>query len=181
MDIKALLKRIEGGDRAAFACVVERFQRPLFSYLGRMGLLQGPAEEIAQETFLRAWRRLADFDPERGEFSTWLYTIAHNLAVNELGRAAGKHERTADEAMPEVACSGAQPAEALADLQRRRSLHQALRSLPLADRSALALAYFRELDLASIARIEGCSMNAIKVRLHRAKARLRHLLEKHDD
>lgn len=180
MNIKALLKQIEGGDRSAFTRVVEHFRRPLFGYLGRMGLHQGPAEEIAQETFLRAWSRLGDYNPARSEFSTWLFTIGRNLALHELARAAAKHEVATSEALPDVACERVQPTEASIDMQRRHRVHAALRALPLMDRSALALAYFQELDLASIARIEGCTTGAIKVRLHRAKQRLRQLLEDHD-
>ncbi len=104
MDIKALLQRIEGGERSAFAPVVEYFQSPLFGYLGRMGLHQEQAEEIAQETFLRAWSRLSDYDPARAEFSTWLFTIARNLALHELSRAAGKHEVEMSESLPDAAC-----------------------------------------------------------------------------
>jgi RNA polymerase sigma-70 factor (ECF subfamily) len=181
VDIKALLKRIEGGDRSAFTSVVEHFHRPLFGYLGRMGLHQGPVEEIAQETFLRAWSRFGDYDPTRAEFSTWLFTIARNLALHELARASGKHEVATAEALPDIAGDGIQPPDALSQAQRRRRVQIALRGLPVADRSALALVYFRELDLASIARIEGCSIGAIKVRLHRAKQRLRQLLEEHDE
>ncbi|MDZ4262961.1 MAG: sigma-70 family RNA polymerase sigma factor [Pseudomonadota bacterium] len=180
MDIKALLKRIEAGDKQAFASVVDHFQRPLFGYLGRMGLSQGPAEEIAQETFLRAWRRLGDYDPGRAEFSTWLFTIARNLALNELSRAACKYEVVTGEMLPDVAGDGLQPAAALSEMQQRRRLHAALCGLAPTQRSALALAYFKELDLASIARIEGCSVGAIKVRLHRAKQQLRQLLEEDD-
>lgn len=180
MDIKALLKRAEGGDRSAFTPVVEHYQRPLFGYLGRMGLHQGPAEEIAQETFLRAWSRLGSYDPARAEFSTWLFTIARNLALHEFARAAGKHEVAMGEMLPDIACDGVQPPDALNQAQRRRRVQAALRELPVADRGALALVYFQELDLASIARIEGCSIGAIKVRLHRARQRLRQLLEEHD-
>jgi RNA polymerase sigma-70 factor (ECF subfamily) len=61
--------------------------------------------------------------------------------------------------------------------QRRERLQRALRVLSVQDRSALALAYFQELDLAAIARIEHCTVAAIKVRLHRAKQRLREQLE----
>lgn len=181
MDIKALLQRIERGDRSAFSPVVEHFQHPLFGYLGRMGLHQSIAEEIAQETFLRAWSRLGDYDPARAEFSTWLFTIARNLALHELSRAAVKHEVATAETLPEIPCDGVEPAHALHRRQLRRRVHAALLDLPLTDRSALALAYFQELDLASIARIEDCTVGAIKLRLHRAKQRLRQLLEEHHE
>lgn len=177
MDINLLLRRIDRGDRSAFAELVEHFQRPLFGYLGRMGLRQGQAEEVAQETFLRAWQRLGDYDQARAAFSTWLFTIARNLAINELTRASSSHEQTFGEDMPEMACERRQPAQEVMNRQLRLQVQQALRMLPYDDRSALALAYYEELDMSSIARIEGCTVGAIKVRLHRAKQRLRQLLE----
>jgi RNA polymerase sigma-70 factor (ECF subfamily) len=177
VDINLLLRRIDKGDRSAFAELVEHFQRPLFGYLGRMGLRQGQAEEVAQETFLRAWQRLGDYDQARAAFSTWLFTIARNLAINELTRASSSHEQTFGEDMPEMACEHGQPAQEVMNRQLRLQVQQALRMLPYDDRSALALAYYEELDMASIARIEGCTVGAIKVRLHRAKQRLRQLLE----
>jgi RNA polymerase sigma-70 factor (ECF subfamily) len=180
VDIRPLLQRISAGDRQAFAGIVAHYQRPLFGFLGRMALGQGHAEEIAQETFLRAWNNLADYRPERAAFSTWLYTIARNLALHELERAARRHEQGAADGLPEPVCERAHPPEALARAQQQRRLHLALRQLPLAERSALALAYNHELDMAAIARIEGCSTAAIKTRLHRAKEKLRHLLEDSD-
>ncbi|MEQ1531381.1 MAG: sigma-70 family RNA polymerase sigma factor, partial [Methylococcales bacterium] len=156
MDINPILNRISNGDRSAFALIVQRFQQPLFGYLGRLGLSQGMAEDIAQETFLRAWKQLNDFDPARAAFSTWLFTIARNLALHELERAANKYEVMGED-LPEPVDVSTQPAEILSKIQQRRRLQNALRSLPLPDRSALALAYFQELDLAAVAHIEGCS------------------------
>jgi RNA polymerase sigma-70 factor (ECF subfamily) len=135
LDIKVILKRIENGDCSAFAIVVQQFQRPLFGYLRRMGLTQSLAEEIAQETFLRAWTRLNDYDPLRAEFSTWLFTIARNLALHELNRASSKREVASDETLPDFACEGIQPADALSQSQQRQQLLNALRDLPVADRS----------------------------------------------
>lgn len=177
VDIKAILARIERGDRSAFAEIVRHFQRPLFGYLGRMGLRQGQAEEVAQDTFLRAWQHLADYKAERAAFSTWLFTIARHLALNELGRASSSREWPVGDASPDAACERLQPLDAMSDAQDRERLRQALMALPADDRSALALAYFKELDMASIALIEGCTTGAVKVRLHRAKQRLRQLLE----
>ena len=92
MDIQPILQQIRQGNRQAYAPIVAHFQRPLFGYLGRMGLTQAQAEDLAQETFLRAWQALAQYDPQQAAFSTWLFTIAHRLALNELARAANKHE-----------------------------------------------------------------------------------------
>ncbi len=181
MDIKTILKRIEKGDHSAFATVVEHFQHPLFGYLGRMGLTQSIAEELAQETFLRAWNQLNRYDPTRAQFSTWLFTIARNLALHELERSSSRLEINEDEKILDTACKRNQPFESLTQTQQANNLMTLLKTLPPTDRSALALAYFQELDIASIARIEGCTASAIKVRIHRAKQKLRLLLEQQDE
>lgn len=182
MDISALLQRVARGDRAAYAELVRRHQRPLFAYLGRMGLPAGRAEEVAQETFLRAWVHLPRFDPARAQFSTWLYAIARHLALHELERASHQREIPvgADEGglldlVAETSPAG-DPAQRLDATRRAQQIRAALRELPTPDRSALALAYVHELSLADIARLEDCSVAAVKARLHRARQRLRERL-----
>ena len=177
VDIKAIIDRIRAGDRAAFAELLKRYERPLFGFLGRMGLAQAHAEEIAQETFLRAWRNLGDYDAQRAAFSTWLFTLARNLALNELASAAQRYEVAMGDATPDVACQRPQPLTLLVEREQKLLLQAAVRKLPLADRSALALAYVDDLGLAAIARIDGSTTGAIKTRLHRAKRKLRELLE----
>jgi RNA polymerase sigma-70 factor (ECF subfamily) len=175
MEITDVVERVISGDRA-YAQIVAQYQAPLFRYLGRMGLPQAQAEEIAQETFLRAWIRLGDFDPRRASFSTWLYTIAHRLALNAFGRAATRQE-IAFSAEHDSASEGLQPPEQMLALQRRQRLRAALLELPPRERAAIALAYIEDLPLAAVALIEGCTVGAIKTRLHRARRRLAELLE----
>jgi RNA polymerase sigma-70 factor (ECF subfamily) len=184
VDIQLILQHISRGNRQAFAAVVDRYQRPLFSYLGRMGLPQAMAEEIAQETFLRAWQNLGQYDPKRAEFSTWLFTIGRRLALNALERASHRLEvGQEDHLIPGEESEDhntPQPLERLELQQQQQRLQAALRRLPLHDRSALALAYLQGLDLKTIAAIENCSEAALKVRLHRAREQLRHWLEATD-
>ena len=179
MEIKQLIQKIATGDKQAYAIVVQHFQRSLFGFLSRMALSQSVAEEIAQETFLRAWKNLGEYKPDAGEFSTWLYTIARNLALNELSRSSMRQEVSTDETTPDMACERMQPPEVLHQKQQRQRLQRALCKLPLQDRSALALAYIHDLEMTAIAQIEGCTTAAIKTRLHRAKEKLRQLLEEH--
>jgi RNA polymerase sigma-70 factor, ECF subfamily len=180
-DIQSILQRIAAGEVAAYATIVNRFQGPLFGYLGRMGLRQALAEELAQETFLRAWRSLNAYRADKAAFSTWLFAIARNLAIDELNRSAQRFEISGcDESLLDPASDSPQPPELVQAAQQSRQLQAALRQLPMADRSALALVYSHELDLAQVARIEGCTSGAIKVRLHRARARLRELMEHTD-
>ncbi len=177
LNIELLLQRIAAGDVEAFAAVVGRYQRPLFGFLGRLGLSQAQAEELAQDTFLRAWRALGSFQPQKAAFSTWLFAIARNLAIDELNRLSRQSEVDFAHAEPELACESPQPLATMIAAENQRALQAALRQLPMTDRSALALVYSHELDLVQVARIEGCSPGAIKVRLHRARLKLRELLE----
>jgi RNA polymerase sigma-70 factor (ECF subfamily) len=176
MEITEVVERIISGDRQAFAQIIAAYQAPLFRYLGRMGLPQAQAEEIAQETFLRAWTRLGDFDAGRGAFSTWFFTIAHRLALNELARFATRHELPIADGF-DPAGDALEPPDATQTAQRARMLRAALLTLPDRERAALALAYVADLPLADVARVEGCSVGALKTRLHRARRRLAELLE----
>lgn len=172
--VTTILARIAAGEAAAFSELVTLYQRPLFAFLGRLGLSQAQAEDLAQETFLRAWSQLASYRPERGQFITWLFTIARNLAYDTLQKAAPiLLDSSVLEALP---AETHDPLQALDLKQRQAMLHAALRQLPLPDRSALALCYVHDLTLVEVAQIEAVSLAAIKTRLHRAKQRLRALL-----
>jgi RNA polymerase sigma-70 factor, ECF subfamily len=170
MNLDATVTACLAGDRLAFGAIVRLYQRPLFGFLGRMGLSQSLTQDLAQEAFIRAWSQLSSFDPKRAEFATWLFSIARNLALNEIGSA--RYKTTETTALPLD--------EALERKQQSQRLYRAIRALPFDDRSALSLAYVQELDMRSIALIENVSESAIKTRLHRAKQKLRELLENDD-
>ena len=189
---KQTLTSIQEGDKTAFAALIGRYQKPLFAYLGKMTLPQAIAEEIAQETFIRAWQAKESFDPERASISTWLFTIARRLALNELDRAARRFEVSDT---PSLSYSGAgsesgsqhfsdrfedssqsNPQERLQQAELKAALWQALRKLSLHDRSLLALAYLNELEFAVIAEIEDIPVGTVKSRLHRIRQRLKQLL-----
>lgn len=178
MDIDDVIRRISKGDKQAFAEIVMQYQQPIFSYLGRMSLSQAQAEEIAQEAFLRAWRHLDDYQSTKAAFSTWLFTIARNLALNELTSARSKNEFSSGEELPDIASEAPEPMQILCIKQQHFQLQAALRELTMQDKSVIGLAYVNELSMADMARIEGCSLEAIKTRLHRAKERLRKLMER---
>lgn len=176
LDARPLLARIAAGETRAFGPIVRHYQRPLFGFLGRMGLPQSQAEEVAQETFLRAWRNLGKFDPARAEFSTWLFAIARNLALNERARSHGRELPVGDGEAAEPACDQPAAGERLDASRRHEWLQAGLARLRPAERTLLALVYTRELSLDAIARIEGCEPGAIRTRLHRARQQLRQLL-----
>jgi RNA polymerase sigma-70 factor (ECF subfamily) len=173
MDDLQVIEHVRDGDSRAFEQLVWRYQQPLFHYLGRMGLSMGETEELAQETFLRAFQHLRKYEPERALFSTWLFTIARRLALNLLAR----HRHTpkpASEIEPEA--TGCAPHDTYDQTQIRQRIDVALRQLPLKFRSPLALAYLNEMSVAEIAQIEGCAQGTVKSRIHRAKQQLKTLL-----
>ncbi|MGD8590469.1 MAG: sigma-70 family RNA polymerase sigma factor [Chromatiales bacterium] len=173
MDDLQVIERISAGDSRAFEQLVRHYQRPLFHYLGRMGLSAGETEELAQETFLRAFQHLHKFEPERALFSTWLFTIARRLALNLLDR----HRHAQKFALQrEVETAGPAPHDSYDQAQIRRRIDAGLRQLPLKYRSPLALAYLEEMSITEIARIEGCAEGTVKSRIHRAKLQLKTLL-----
>ncbi|MBY6241344.1 RNA polymerase sigma factor [Methylosinus sp. Sm6] len=180
MDSTSNLCRAAMGDGVAFARVVEAEQGRVFGFLGRMGLDAATSEDIAQEAFLRVWRNAGSFDPKRGAASTWILAIARNLALGHL-RAASRRRETFDEDEALNAPSQEpRPDAVLEDKQRRALLAAALERLAPAERSLLAASYDEGLDLASIARLEGCSPGAAKLRLHRARMKLRRIVEMDD-
>ena len=153
-----------------------RYQRPLFRFLGGFGLAQAVAEELAQETFLRAYRSLSDYDAAKAKFSSWLLTIAKRLAMNEKARSHQRAPHT-EVSVSETELSGLDPVprahEALETEERRTRVQRALQRIPEVLRSALVLAYLKELSLDEIATLESCSVGAIKSRIFRGKQLLR--------
>jgi RNA polymerase sigma-70 factor, ECF subfamily len=167
-------------EETAFRDLVRALQGPLFGFLGRMGLSQHQAEEIAQETFLKVWRNLGAYRAEKASLATWTFAIARNLALNAAARASTLRENPYGEHPPEIASGEPLASEALEARQDRERLRRALLALPPGDRALLALIYVQELSHADAARIEGCSVGAIKTRAHRAKTRLRQIMEEDD-
>ncbi len=158
------------GNEDAVRALYARYARPIFT-LG-LRLLGSPeaAEELTQDVFLAAWRKAARFDPGRGRLSTWLMTIAHNLAVDRLRRETGAtrpHLVFVDE-LPEVV--GAEEDEPL--MERDLAL-RALSSLSEAERRLLARAYFGGLTAREIAEADGIPLGTVKTRLRTALIKVR--------
>ena len=96
MNVSALVERSAQGDTAAFRLLINHYQRMVFSFLGKFWFQAQILEDLAQETFLRAYKHITDFNAEKGaSFSTWLLTIARNLAINEKAKnKTGREHRS---------------------------------------------------------------------------------------
>jgi RNA polymerase sigma-70 factor (ECF subfamily) len=165
-----LMEGLLAGNEDAVRALYARYARPIFT-LG-LRLLGSPeaAEELTQDVFLAAWRKAASFDPSRGRLSTWLMTIAHNLAVDRLRRETGAtrpHLVLVDE-VPEVI--GADEDE---PFMERDEAIRALSSLSDAERRLLARAYFGGLTAREIAEADGIPLGTVKTRLRTALIKVR--------
>jgi RNA polymerase sigma-70 factor (ECF subfamily) len=174
MEDERVVEQILRGNRQAFRLLVLRYQRPLFRFLGLLGFDAASCEDLAQQTFLSAFRALTDFDANRARFSTWLFTIAKRHAAHERERAHRRHE-TAPSGAPEAISRtpAPDPAEAASLSQLVGSLETALRSLPPELRSTFFLSQIRELSLEEVAAVEKCPVGTVKSRIFRARERLR--------
>jgi RNA polymerase sigma-70 factor (ECF subfamily) len=170
-DDLSVIRRVLDGDLESFRVLVHRYEGPLHGLIRNLIADAHEAEDIAQEVFLAAYRRLASYDPDRAAFSTWLLTIARNKCLNACQR-----RRPAPRAeLPDPAGDGA-PDRDLAEAEWFRLLDRALEALPFEQKTAFVLAEIQELPLEEVGRIEGVPIGTVKSRLSRAKSKLRSLL-----
>ncbi|MFN8482773.1 MAG: sigma-70 family RNA polymerase sigma factor [Anaerolineae bacterium] len=160
------------GNHAAFANLVAAYQGPVFNLAYRMLGNGGDAEDAAQETFLRAYDRLASYEPDR-KFSSWILSIASHYCIDQLRRRRGGMESLDDEeGERDLPATEAEPEEVALATEQERTLQHALRQLPPAYRLAVILRYWNDLSYEEIADATGSSVSAIKSRLHRARLML---------
>jgi len=178
MDDEFLIQQTLAGNQQAFRLVVLRYQRPLFRFLGLLGFRGARADDVAQETFLRAFKALGSFEPARGAFSTWLFTIARRLAITEWQRS--RREGPAPVSVEEAPSPAPDPAQRALLAERARRLERALAELPTQLRSTFFFSQIDELSLEEVAEIEGCAVGTVKSRIFRAREQLRLALAEED-
>ncbi len=169
-DVRLMLAFREG-DGAAFDELFHRWCAPLLRYLERMVRDTASAEELVQEAFLRVYRARERYEPE-ARFSTWLYRIATNLALNELRRPRRRdpHQSTEDEGAPPLAAS-APTADATVDARRMMdSVERELDALPERQRAALWMVAVEGRSYAEVAEALDVTEKAVKALVHRARS-----------
>ena len=176
-DDATLVGRARDGDAAAVEDLVMRHADRLSGALRSFGLDHSDAQEVAQETFLRAWRALPGFEG-RAQFFTWLYRIGFNEAQRRLGRgpAAGAVVSTEDRPVDDVAEATPGPAARAEQDELRAALAGALRELPPALRAPVVLRDVEGLSTSEAASVLEVGEAAFKSRLHRGRMALHALL-----
>jgi RNA polymerase sigma-70 factor, ECF subfamily len=168
------------GDHNAYALLVERYKSYVFTLTFRFTKNREDAEEVSQDIFVKAYRSLADFKGT-AKFSTWLYTIVNTTCITFLRKKRLDVRSLDDERTFEVADSQDSGFKANQAEQKSRlnMVNQAIAMLNPDDAEIITLFYKNEQSLEEISQILGVEVNAAKVRLHRARARLKDKMEKH--
>jgi len=165
------IARAQAGDQAAYGQLVERYQRLVVSVAYHQGLELADAEDVAQETFVKAWLALPRYQESVGSWRAWLCRIAINTARDALRR--GRSVEELDERLPDDASGPAEQADIEA---QRAAVRRALAQLPAASRTVLVLRQYEGLSYAEIAAALGIPIGTVMSRLNYARGHLRELL-----
>jgi RNA polymerase sigma-70 factor (ECF subfamily) len=174
-----IISRVLKGEQNAYAELVNRYQAYVFTLVLRMIKSREDAEEVAQDVFIKAYRSLADFRGE-SKFSTWLYTIANTTSITFLRKKKLDMHSLDNEKVFEVADSkdSGFRANLVEQKSRVNMVNEAIAMLSPDDAEIITLFYKAEQNLEEISRILRLETNTVKVRLHRARARLKEKMEK---
>jgi RNA polymerase sigma factor (sigma-70 family) len=175
-----IIKRVLKGDQSAFALLVERYQNYVFTLVLRFTENREDAEEIAQDVFVKAYRSLADFRGD-AKFSTWLFTITRTTCLSflrkkKLDTQSLDNERTGLQLENRESDFSANLVE---QKSRHAMLNKAIAMLSPDDAQVLNLFYKGDQTLEEIGKIMRIDPNTVKVKLHRARHRLKDKMEKY--
>ncbi|HEX6845483.1 MAG TPA: sigma-70 family RNA polymerase sigma factor [Chitinophagaceae bacterium] len=174
-----IISRVLRGEQNAYAELVNRYQAYVFTLTLRMIKSREDAEEVAQDVFVKAYRSLADFRGD-SKFSTWLYTIVNTTCITFLRKKKLDVHSLDNEKVFEVADnkdSGFR-ANLIEQKSRINMVNEAITMLSPDDAEIITLFYKAEQNLEEISKILRLETNTVKVRLHRARTRLKEKMEK---
>ncbi|MGH2745384.1 MAG: RNA polymerase sigma factor [Thermoleophilaceae bacterium] len=175
---EALLSGLAAGDADAATAFIRRFQARVYGLVLTIVRDEATAEDVAQETFVRAWRHARTYDPRRGRVATWLLTIARNLAIDVI------RVKKAEPLDPDVVATKLQqagvagsPADEGSPPDERERVRAAIAELPPEQRRALFLAAYLGRTAKEIGELEGVPLGTAKTRIRAAMLKLRDSLE----
>jgi RNA polymerase sigma-70 factor (ECF subfamily) len=178
LDIDLVAAYRDRRDQAAFTELVRRYREPVFhvavSILGPA--FAAEAEEVAQEVFVRVHHAIASFRGE-AQFSSWVYRIAFNQAINLKQRARYRTPHVGEDALAVSASAAADPLRQLEDSTQNRALMKCVEELPEIYQAAVRLHYWMGEGVDEIAGLLGVAPGTVKSYLHRARALLNEMLE----
>ena len=180
-----LMLRVKRGDRTAFAELVEKYKQPLFNFVFRTLRDETETEDVAQNTFLQVWKSRARYE-RTAKFTTWIFTIARNLCLNEIRRRSRHPAESLEETHPEHDDQPSRqyedkkiflPTQNVLHSELAKKIEEALAELPENQRTAILLCRQDEVSYEEIAEILGCSLSATKSVIHRGRETLKEKLK----
>jgi RNA polymerase sigma-70 factor (ECF subfamily) len=167
---RAWIERALEGDQLAFGQLVQSYERPVYNLTYRMLGDSAEAEDAAQETFLRAYNKLATYEPNL-KFVNWLLSIASHHCIDILRRKNRAPQLSLDGPLPPeyLTSSAPRPDQTVSKNQERARVRQVLDTLDPTYRAAVVLRYWYDLSYQEIAEMMDTTESAIKSRLHRAR------------
>jgi RNA polymerase sigma factor (sigma-70 family) len=175
---EALLSGLAAGDADAATAFTRRFQARVYGLVLTIVRDEATAEDVAQETFVRAWKFARTYDPRRGRVATWLLTIARNLAIDVI------RVKSAEPLDPSVVADKLQqagvagsPADQGAPPDDRERVRDAIAELPREQRRAVFLAVYLGRTAQDISEVEGIPLGTAKTRIRSGMLKLRDSLE----
>ena len=173
-----IISKVLSGDYQAYAGLVNRYQNYVFTLTLRMVKNREDAEEVAQDVFIKAYKYLADFKGA-SKFTTWLYTIVNNTSISFLRKKKLEIHSLDNEKVFEAAESidSGMRANMVEQKSKLAMVNDAIGLLNPDDAQIITLFYKAEQSLEETAQILGIETNAAKVRLHRARTRLKEKME----
>jgi RNA polymerase sigma-70 factor (ECF subfamily) len=181
----ALMLRVKRGDRAAFAELVEKYRQPLFNFICRTLRDESESEDLAQNVFLQVYKSRQRYQPT-AKFSTWLFTIARNLCLNEIRRRSRHPAESIEENhgenddLPQRQYEDKKnslPAENVLQGELATKIEEAIAQLPETQRTAILLCRQDDLSYEQIAEILDTSLSATKSLIHRGRETLKEKLK----
>ncbi|MCO7177067.1 RNA polymerase sigma factor SigW [Sporolactobacillus kofuensis] len=176
---KRLIRKVKKGDQQAFAELVDRYKNSVFAISLRMVGNTQEAEDLSQETFIRAFNHIDQYDHDR-KFSTWLFRIATNISIDFLRRR--KANVSLDAVVPGteglalstiIPDGGELPDEMMMRKETEEMVQLEIRKLPEKYRSAVILKYIEDLSLKEISEVMDIPVGTVKTRIHRGREMLR--------
>ncbi len=171
-DDQKCIEAILNGDANAYSLLVNRYKDLVFTLALRMMKHREEAEEVAQDSFIKAYRSLEKFKGD-SKFSTWMYRVTYNTCLDRLKKNKRKQNTVAIDEFTEHKVKTIDNAlDKIEKEERQTAIRQCLDQLSSEDNYLLTLYYFDELSLDEIAKIIGLKPNNVKVKLHRSRKRL---------
>lgn len=172
-----LINKVIKGENNAYAILVDRYKHLVYTLALKIVKNREDAEEVAQDSFIKAYNALNDFKGE-SKFSTWLYKIAYYRSLDYLKKNKRQVETTAIDISEEYNIASMDDAlDGMEVKERAEIIKHAIQELPADDAFLITLYYYKTLSMNEISKVMGIPANTIKVRLFRGRKRLAKILE----